>query len=170
MLLRKFQTWTYGWAPREKDKAVEYINNRLQVLERSYEELTRAASHGPLPGAYFTLTFHRQKSAALVAADETIPIRTNFNVTPLYFTAAVDTGSLTCQLRDGTTNLLMADFDTAAGSPWVNRLSAFDVVDKIQQTASLRVRVIGVTGAPTAIHAILVCSHVQKVDSPQEVV
>ena len=168
MILRRFLPWVYGEAPLDQTAATRFINSKLKDLESKFEDLSRSASHGPVPGAYLTLHFHLDNGGAFGGGEETIPLRTNFDLTPVYFTANTSFDSVTCQLRDGATDLLGAALDTAAVEPWVNQLSAFTVT-KIAKQASLRVRVVTPTGNPEVIDATLICSHVQKVDSPQGV-
>lgn len=161
-----FEPWTFRGVSEDPAQGIRELNDRLRELSAKYSVLTQLLSFGPVPGAYLTLPFFIRDwddASTAVAAGEVSPVViVPVECVPMAFSASTINGSATLQLLSGVTELLTADLDTAAGSPYVRRSDDFTTT-RIEAGAELTMRVETPTSSPLAVYGLLFVNQLPKV-------
>lgn len=161
-----FEPWAFQGVAEDPAVGIRQLNDRLRELSAKYSSLVQALSFGPVLGAYVALPFFirdwNDASTAVAAGEVSPTVFLPEECVPVAFTASTIDDSATVQLRDGASELLTADLDTAASPPMV-RGSANFTARRFEAGARLFMRVETITGAPLAVYGVLWVNQIPKV-------
>lgn len=161
-----FEPWTFAGISSDPALAIQQLNERLRELAEKYSRLAQYLSFGPVPGSYQVLQFlirdWNDASTAVAAGELSPAIVLPADCVPVALSVSTIDGSATVQLQQGTTELLTADLDSAAGTPYIASSEDF-LVTKLEKDWSLNLEVQTVTGSPLAVLGTLWVNQFPKI-------